>query len=449
MSSAWNKKSYRYTFCVADPLFLHRQFHRQSDSRPFGPRMSHEDSDKWFHFDHTATTVTNEKGWRMGRGNVVAREGRLYYEVRILKGVPAQGPTTTKFTPSGQPVAQPHVRVGWARREAPLDAPVGFDGYSYGITDIRCETMHRSRASKLYRPLPKGTKSKHAMTRPLHGKPVPVDLVIDANLAEGDVVGLEIQLPSLALHRKVVEGIYNPAVDMGDGFDEASLSKDLLNTEKAPDVVRDRIPVPYKGNTYFEQIDYATTKPMEAYSDRGPAPKIAPSPNHEDACLRSLPQSVFRVYKNGEEVGIAFENLLSFLPPASVPSAQVGARPGFDDGMVGYFPAVAAFGGGMAQVNFGPDFWCPPAEMVKQRENPAALPLGRRLRGIGERFKEQIAEDVVWDLVDEVDFFLQDGGWEYRHEAFAATAGPKAAPTARGMAGNADDGVGVEVMRRY
>ena len=77
---------------------------------------------------------------------------------------------------------------------------------------------------------------------------------------------------------------------------------------------------------------------MEAYHDRGPVPKIYPSPNHEEVSVRSLPHSHIKVYKNGKEIGIAFENLLAFLPPASVPSVEAvksGARPGFDDGMVG------------------------------------------------------------------------------------------------------------------
>jgi len=33
------------------------------------------------------------------------------------------------------------------------------------------------------------------------------------------------------------------------------------------------------------------------------------------------------------------------------------------------------------------------------------------LRPVAERYKEQIAEDVVWDIIDEVDFFMQDGGF--------------------------------------
>lgn len=456
---AWNKKGYRYTHCVADPHFRHKQFYRQSDSRPFGPRMSHEDCDKWFHFDDSASIITNEKGWRMGRGNVVAREGRLYYEVKILRGIPKNGPAMPTFTETGQRSAQPHVRMGWARREAPLDAPVGFDGYSYAITDLRFETMHRSRASKIYKPLPKGAKSKHAKSRPPHGKPSPVEYITDMDVREGDVIGLEIQLPSISLHRKVVEGIYNPAVDIGDGFDSApsSGSKDPLNMEKPIDIIRDRIPVPYKGNFYFEQLEYVATKPMESYSDRGPTPKITPSPNHEDASLRSLPHSSIKVYKNGKEIGIAFENLLAFLPPASAPSAQAGARVGFDDGQVGYFPAVAAFCGGVAQVNFGPDFWCPPEDALNPSNDvemvgndaTATVPGSRKLRGIGERYKEQITEDIVWDIIDEVDFFMQDGGWEYKGEMENGIGAGKATPTARGMGGGLDDGVGVEVGRRY
>jgi COMPASS component BRE2 len=457
---AWNKKGFRYTHCVADPLFLHKQFYRQSEVKPFGPRMSYEDTDRLIHFDDTATIIWNEKGWRMGRGNVVAREGRMYYEVKILKGVPQEGadiadhPQTTKDQP------QPHIRIGWARREAPLDSPVGFDAYSYGIRDTSCECIHRSRSSKLFRPLPKGAKARNLKPRPPHGKPMPVEYIDDQQIREGDVIGLEIQLPSLSLHRKVVDGIYNPAVDLGDGFDPSTAPQDQWNQEKPFDIIRDRIPVPYKGNIYFEQQDFTTSKCGDPYHDRVGQPKTPPSPNHEEVTVRSLPHSHIKVYKNGREVGIAYENLLAFLPPASLPSTEgvkSGARLGYDDGMVGYFPAISVYHKGIAQVNFGPDFWCPPAEYVKQKEQDTEMggtgdsgshiPMGRRLRAIGDRFKEQIAEDVTWDIIDEVDFFMQDGGWEYRGEAVDHTAG-KSTPKARGFV-NPDENLGVEVGRRY
>jgi COMPASS component BRE2 len=456
---AWNKKGYRYTHCVADPQFRHKQFYRQSDSRPFGPRISHEDSDKWLHFDDSGTMVSNEQGWRMGRGNVVAREGRMYYEVKVIKGIPREGPTNPVDPRTGNETPGPHIRVGWARREAPLDASPGYDGYSYGIRDIGLEAMHRSRASKVFKPLPRSSKSKHMKARPPHGRPMPVEYISDEDFRQGDIIGLEIQLPSLSLHRKVVEGIYNPAVDLGDGFDLNTAPRGKWDEDKPFDIIRDRIPVPYKNNFYFEQLDYTATKAVEAYHDRGLVQKVAPSPNNEEVSVRSLPHSHIKVYKNGKEVGIAFENILAFLPPASQPSAEAiksGARVGYDDGMVGYFPAVAAFKGGVAQVNFGPDFWCPPEEMLKQQKKDTEMfnsapekpiPEGRKLQAVGERYKEQIAEDVVWDIIDEVQYFIQDGGWEYRGETFDHTVG-KSTPKARGFA-NPDENLGVEVGRRY
>jgi COMPASS component BRE2 len=56
----------------------------------------------------------------------------------------------------------------------------------------------------------------------------------------------------------------------------------------------------------------------------------------------------------------------------------------------------------------------------------------------------------VWDIVDEVDFFVQDGGWEYKGEAPAdlLVKGGGEQPRARGFA-NPDEGLGVEVGRRY
>ena len=145
-----------------------------------------------------------------------------------------------------------------------------------------------------------------------------------------------------------------------------------------------------------------------------------------------------RVYKNGKLIGTAFENLLAFLPPASSPSKTMGAREGFDDGIVGYFPAISCFWGGVAEVNFGDGptgFWAPPAHLANTKDASSTQKVsdgtdiqmqdagidasgayngwnpGRQCRPIGERYKEQIAEDVVWDVIDEVDFFMQDGGF--------------------------------------
>ena len=410
---AENKKGYRYNLCVADPLFRHKQFYRQSESQPYGPRMSFNDSDKSIHFDPSSgRIITNEKGWRMSKANVCAREGTSYFEVKILRGVPKESPVVPS---GGETTPQPHIRAGWARREAPLDAPVGFDGYSYGITDIRIDTIHRSRPGRLFHPTTSKSKSgskassasKNAKANKL-SESLPVS---DDAFREGDILGLELTLPPLSLHRKVVTGMYNPAVD---NFTSAS-SQSTGVLDPSHDIIRDRIPVAYKGHMYFESMDYVSSKPMETYADRGPFNKVAPNPNHEDPALRSLPRSAMRVYKNGKLLGTAFENLLAFLPPASQPSLAQGARLGFDDAMLGYFPAVAAFTGGVAEVNFGPQWWAPPdgaqPALGHSATNGDAMEIDSHIRGVGERFKEQIAEDILWDIVDEADFFVQDGGY--------------------------------------
>lgn len=448
---AENKRGYRYLRAIADPVFTHKQYYRSTSPPPHGARFSFEDADRWMHFTTNALTTSNEKGWRMVRANVCAREGTLYYEVKVRRGVPPGGPDPAPDGP------QPFVRFGWARREAPLDAPVGFDGYSYGVTDMRFETMHRSRPGKFFQPKKQG-KSK---AKTLGAGPTPITLTPeDQHVKEGDVIGMEIQLPSLSLQQKIVTGVYNPAVDIGDGFADSSAPPVPGPDEQVPDIIRDRIPVAYKGNSYFEVLDHVSTRPMEVYSDRttnlttlATQPgatagsgkdtiKQTPNPNHEHAPLRTLPHSAIRVYKNGKPIGTAFENLLAFLPPASQPSKQQGAREGgFDDGMTGYFPAVSCFFGGTAEINFGDGkdgFWAPPAHLRntklpmpvaqhqdstqdvemrdaptndEQRERQGWRP-GKECRPIGERYKEQVAEDVLYDIVDEVDFFVQDGGYE-------------------------------------
>ena len=347
--------------------------------------------------------------------------------------------------------------MGWARREASLDVPVGFDGYSYGLTDIRLEPMHRSRMSKYIddgsdKPQTKKSKSKLSKSKQAAAQ----GFSAEDHAREGDVIGLEISLPSLTFHRKIVDGNYNPAVDVGSGLDQPTVTRSnnpLDPEDGSPNVVRDRFPVPYKGSMYFESIEYRSSKAMEAYGDRGPHSKETPSPNHPDATVRCLPHSHIKIYKNGKRIGTAFRNLMAFLPPASQigQEKERGVRTTLDDGMLGYFPAVGAFHGGMAEVNFGPNFWFPPAtlessvfsgslhtagfdgedvrmtgidgdspgaeESKGRKEAEEAMLAGvdlskSKLRGIGERYSEQIAEDVWADIIDEVDFMMQDGGEE-------------------------------------
>lgn len=375
-NSVSNKKNFRYTHCIADPLFPSTIYYRQTESEPFGPRMSYEDAAAHVFFNSTARQVTTNKGFRMARANVAVREGRWYWECKITQGI--------RKAKDGDSKAEggKHVRVGWARREASLDAPVGFDAYSYGIRDVTGEKVFMSRPKDFFPP----------------GEPI----------LEGDVIGLEIQLPSERLHRNVMTGNYNPAVDPHEEWQPRQ-------TPEAPNIVRDRVPIRFKAHTYFEKIEYHPTKELEDLMNPSPmgsgSSSDTPNPFHPTPALRTLPNSYIKIYKNGKLMGTAFEDLLGFLPPASKPMPQVGAREGFDDGMLGYYPAVSIFRGGAAEVNFGPDFWYPPPGYTPPSEDvDMESSDGSRIRAISERYQDQIAEDVVYDIVDEVDFWMQDGG---------------------------------------
>lgn len=396
-SSVFNKKNFRYTHCIADPLFPSTLYYRQTETEPFGPRMSYEDAATSVFFDKSGRGVTTDKGFRMARANVAVREGRWYWECKITKGV-REAPEA-----GAKPEGGKHVRMGWARREASLDAPVGFDAYSYGIRDVAGEKVFMSRPKEFF-PASEGIR-------------------------EGDVIGLEIQLPSENLQRKIMSNTYNPAIDASD--DEPPPSTEAAN------IVRDRVPIRFKAHTYFEKIEYHTTKELEDLMNPSPmgssSSSETPNPLHTSPALRTLPNSCIKIYKNGQLIGTAFENLLGFLPPASKPQPQVGAREGLDDGMLGYYPAVSIFRGGAAEVNFGPDFWYPPPDYAATSgTSDSDTPESRRkqLRAVSERYREQIAEDVVYDIIDEVDFWTQDGGGatdktgvQEKSEAVAAAPG--------------------------
>jgi COMPASS component BRE2 len=315
-----------------------------------------------------AASVTTDRGYRSGRANVSVREGTWYYEVVVERGDGRAG--AGKGT--GGDGGNAHVRVGWARREANLDAPVGADAYSYGIRDVGGERVHISR------PKPYGR-----------------------GFATGDVVGCLISLPP----RPPVQSEDEP------GF-----------------VKRWRIPLRYKGANYFEMDEYPVAKEMEALVNRAGAPAPAPvAEDHEPKKkvmkggdkpatkkaaekekvpaareLRTLPGSSVRFFLNGEEMSEApaFEDLYDFLPlPPNEEHRYVGPRRGpvsvereresyqyHDDGTLGYFPMVSCFGRGKARVNFGPHWLKPPPVEV---------------RPLAERWDEFRAEEVVYDEREE------------------------------------------------
>ncbi|KAL1965437.1 hypothetical protein VTN77DRAFT_5693 [Rasamsonia byssochlamydoides] len=371
-----NKNGFRYSYAIADPGFPHIKY-RQTDLPPYHARFSFEDSPAAMAFTKDALAVTTNEPWHSARANVCAREGTYYYEARIISGI-VNG--SQLISHNGGPVKSPrgHVRLGFARREAELDVNVGVDCYGYGIRDVNGEVINRMRCEYFF---PKGE-----------------------GIREGDVIGLLITLPPLSLHKKVVEGTYDPAVD-GDG------TSPHPDTDPPPvtNVIRDRIPFHLKSDFCWQQSNVFPTKHLRDYAfNLKDTPTYGPpSPfNSEDPSLRTLPGSSITIYRNGVKMGTPFKELYAFLPPASrlangTNNLGIGERENADDGMIGYFPMVSCYGGGAVECRFEPPWWIGP---------PPTAENGDPVRPIGERYNEQIVEDVVADIVDEVEAMFLWGG---------------------------------------
>lgn len=369
-----NKNGFRYSYAIADPEFSHIKY-RQTDLYPYHARFSFEDSPAAIHFSKDALAVTTPNPWHTARANVCAREGTYYYEARIISGVVNGDPQAALTNGNAKPPpARGHVRLGFARREADLDVNVGVDCYGYGIRDVNGEVVNRMRCEYFF---PKGE-----------------------SIREGDVIGMLITLPPLSLHKKVVEGTYDPAVDdeRGNPGNPGSVN-----------IIRDRIPFHYKSDFCWQQSNVFPTKHLRDYAfNLKDTPGLGPpSPlNNDDASMRTLPGSSITIFKNGVQMGTPFKELYSFLPPASrlangTNNLGLGERENADDGMIGYYPAVSCYGGGAVECRFEGPWWFGP---------PAHTESGEPVRAIGERFSDQIVEDVLADIIDEVEAMTVWGG---------------------------------------
>ncbi|KAI5794452.1 hypothetical protein DFH27DRAFT_484647, partial [Peziza echinospora] len=356
-----NRRGFRYVPCEASRA-LPLVSYRLTEVPPFTPRLNFEDMNAQIHITDSGTILTTEKGFRMARANVGVREGNWYYECKVLRGIGSSTPDA-------------HVRVGWARREAPLDAPVGFDAYSYGLRDQDGQKVHMSR---------------------------PRDFMHES-FVTGDIIGLQIHLPPLSLQRQdLLTAIASSPTNT------AATSQVAQSILKSRDVIRDRIPIRYKNQLYFEQFEYQPIKDIEDMMN--PATISAPpmtqantggsagsSSKPPPIAAKTLPGSFIKVYKNGRYMGTPWRDLLAFLPPCSKPNSAIGGRE-LDDGFLGYYPAVSVFRGAAVEINFGPGMWCPPQEQEQEGQD--------KQDDTEMRYDEQIAEDITYDLVDEIDLFF-------------------------------------------
>ncbi|OAX80284.1 hypothetical protein ACJ72_05388 [Emergomyces africanus] len=405
-----NRNGFRYTYAAMDPAFPHIKY-RQTDVPPYYSRFSFEDSPAAILFTEDGLAVTTNEPWHSARANVCAREGSYYYEARVISGI-VKG---SQNTPSGSP--RGNIRLGFARREADLDVNVGVDCYGYGIRDVNGEVVNRMRCEYFF---PK-----------------------DEAINEGDVVGMLITLPPLWLHKKIVEGTYDPSAD-GDSSN-ATTPTATAPFPPAPNLIRDRIPFHLKADFLYQQSHIYPSKHLRDYAfNLKETPTYGvPSPiNTEDPSLRTLPGSSITIFKNGVKMGTPFRDLYAFLPPASRATQAsnnlgVGERENADDGMIGYFPIVSCHGGGAVEARFEGPWWIGPPTTTPAEEGQSG---GGVIKGFGERYDEQIVEDVLADIVDEIEATFMGWGGD---GATATAATPTAAATVVDIAVNAAVGAGV------
>ncbi|PGH23011.1 hypothetical protein AJ80_02926 [Polytolypa hystricis UAMH7299] len=409
-----NRNGFRYTYAVADPGFPHIKY-RQTDVPPYYSRFSFEDSPAAITFSADGLAVSTNEPWHSARANVCAREGSYYYEAKVISGI-------TRGAPSG-PSARGHVRLGFARREADLDVNVGVDCYGYGIRDANGEVVNRMRCEYFF---PK-----------------------DEAIYEGDVIGMLITLPPLWLHKKIVEGTYDPAVD-GE-HPRPSEPTTRAGAAVPTNLIRDRIPFHLKSDFLWQQSHIFPTKHLRDYAfNLKETPTYGPpSPtNTEDPSLRTLPGSSITIFKNGVRMGTPFNDLYAFLPPASRATngsnnLGIGERENADDGMIGYFPTVSCHNGGAVECRFEEPWWFgppppsssstsviedappppPPQLPVDDADGAVAVAVAGGasaarihdiiIRPMGERFNDQIVEDILADIVDEVE--AEFHGWNVEY----------------------------------
>ncbi|KAF9431085.1 hypothetical protein BGZ94_009471 [Podila epigama] len=334
----YNRHRFKYVTCEPDPLLQYMLYRQCANPVLSGVRLSREDMSPYMFIDDECMTITTEKGFRTVRANCGVREGRWFFEVTIDKG--------------GEPRYEgrdgAHVRLGWARREATLQAPVGFDAYSYGIRDTTGEKVHMSRV------IPFGESFK-----------------------TGDVIGLYISLP--------------PDVSGLTMFKHRRL----------------RRPFMFKGQLYFESVDYSPTKRYIEMAEYEATPvktnmePVTPPPVIEG--------SKIIVYKNGVCQGVLWEDLHALLPIEQNEKEKEQLL--FDDGTLGYYPAISVYRNGTATANFGPDFKFPPGQDPEaEAEHRTTMTEENIWRPMSERWEENLIEECLIDLVDEVELWVSEQG---------------------------------------
>ncbi|KAJ3738853.1 COMPASS complex protein [Lentinula detonsa] len=379
-----------------NPLILFRTI----ESLPASSRVSWEDRSPFIHVSKDGLSLLGSKGHRSARLNTPIREGKWYVEVKIVRG---GGEPSVVYEGLKEGC---YVRLGWGRREAVLNGPVGLDGYSYGIRDKTGEKV------TLSRPRPYAKRG----------------------FGSGDVIGLYISLPP----KRIADG--------RDGRDPAHLR-------------RERIAIDFKGQEMFEMMEYPTEKEMVALMDYtpeagrggglaqpGPLPPNKPKSSsnskaptaknitkkptnpHQNPLrtLPTLPDSRIAFFINGECQETAFGDVYDYLQlrqnsKSTFEKDKKKAKEShkdnpFDDGSLGYYPFISLFNDAEVKINPGPMFeYEPPPDIdaLLDGVSTTTTTTTPTWRPLCDRYPEYMSEQWALDDKEEqeaLDYLVPNSG---------------------------------------
>ncbi|CAH8663114.1 unnamed protein product [Schistosoma rodhaini] len=244
-------------------------------------------------------SVTGEKGYCMVRATHSVNSGTWYFEATITE------------QPEGSAT-----RIGWSQMYGNLQAPCGYDKFSYSWRSRLGTAFHESRG-------------KH---------------YVDEGYKKDDIIGCMIHLPSTtgpftSLENQCAESSGLFKTPQANSFSSVAgdIKSNLNNTSNGQN--------PNKYKTLFSTSNYLP----ETYKDR-PLIRFRNSfyfeekdePTKVEKLLHPLPGSKITFYHNGKCMGAAFTNIYA------------GA----------YYPAISIYKSATVSVNFGPYFKYPPSDIT-------------------------------------------------------------------------------------
>lgn len=356
-----NRRGYKYRACRSNSQFP-SNLYLTTDMPPYRVRACYFDRAVGVSCSDDVAAVTTTQGWLLARANVGMREGTHYFEFNVLLANDGEG--------------KAHVRLGVGRKEAALEAPVGFDGYGYGLRDK--------------------TGQKITLSRP--------QPFMDAGFSTGDTIGVVVELPLLQKHRASNAEFalqYQKAHPKKRKASALAADSEERALCRYGNIVRDQIPIKYKNALYFEQFEYTRTKQMDHLLNPVTVmgeKAVLEQDKDSKPPLPTIPDSRIVIYKNGDLVGEMYNNLYSFLPlninddaQATDSNTKQQQNPSYrntDDLSLGYYPMMSVFQNGVVKINAGPDF--------KYAVPPGAKPLS-------EQYDKTVVEEWLWDVIDEVE----------------------------------------------